>query len=123
MKKVLVLLSIIVILLLSACSGRIVPATERPETVEPTANVATAVPAEEQPTAGSHGSAPELTGTTWEWIGFTGPNEQVKVESPASYSLVFHPDGTLNITAECNNAHGSYQLDGQSIQIQVGAMT
>jgi heat shock protein HslJ len=57
------------------------------------------------------------------WIGFTGPNDQVGVETLMNYSLVFQPDGKVNITADCNNAQGSYQEDGQSIKIQVGPMT
>jgi heat shock protein HslJ len=40
-----------------------------------------------------------------------------------SYSLVFQEDGTVNITADCNTAQGTYQAEGKSIQIQVGAMT
>jgi heat shock protein HslJ len=66
---------------------------------------------------------PALTGTNWLWIGFTGPNDQVPVETPMSYSLVFQQDGTVNITADCNHAQGFYQADGPSIKIQVGPMT
>jgi heat shock protein HslJ len=69
------------------------------------------------------GSQPGLSGTTWMWIGFTSPNEQVAVESPANYSLVFQGDGSLDITADCNTGRGSYQAQGQSIQIQPGSMT
>jgi heat shock protein HslJ len=57
------------------------------------------------------------------WIGFTGPNDQVSVESPANYSLVFQADGTVNIKADCNNGGGTYQVNGESLQVQVGSVT
>jgi heat shock protein HslJ len=79
-------------------------------------------PAAVQP-SGNAGSPAELTGTTWNWIGFTSPNEQVAVESPESYSLLFQRDGTVTIIADCNNAPGSYQVQGGAIHIQVGTMT
>jgi heat shock protein HslJ len=47
----------------------------------------------------------------------------VAVESPTNYSLVFQADGSVNITADCNHAQGAYQVNGQSLQIRVGAMT
>jgi heat shock protein HslJ len=75
------------------------------------------------PPPGNTGIPNELTGTTWTWIGFTSPSEQVAVDSPASYAVTFQQDGTVNITADCNQGQGSYQVNGQSLQIQVGSIT
>jgi heat shock protein HslJ len=123
MKKIIPFL--LLTLFLIACSAGNAIATLVPTAIQqiaPTsdqASMPTVLPATVQPPVGQ---AP-LAGTTWNWIGFTGPNEQVKVEAPVNYSLVFQSDGTVNITADCNNATGSYQVDGQSIKIQVGPMT
>lgn len=102
MKKILFLALFILGLLLAACS----PATPVP-TAPPT--VAT-----------EQGS---LTGTTWMWIGFNDPTQSVAVETPVNYTLVFNQDGTVNIKADCNNGSGSYSVEGNSLKIEVGAMT
>ena len=64
-----------------------------------------------------------LVGTTWTWIGFTSPSEQLAVESSAGYSLIFQQDGSVIITADCNHGRGIYQVQGQFIQMQLGAFT
>jgi len=120
MKRSLPFLSLILILLVMACSGGNAILTAIPTVGQPT--VPTAAPAATQPPA-SVQSQPGLTGTIWLWIGVTSPVEQVAVESPVNYSLVFQADSTVNITADCNNARGSYQVQGQSLTIQVGPMT
>lgn len=105
----------ILIFLVAACSFPPLLAANQPP---PTANTPAAAN-----TPVNSGSQAGLSGTTWTWIGFTSPNEQVAVESPANYSLVFQRDGSLDITADCNTGQGSYQGQGQSIQIQLGSMT
>jgi heat shock protein HslJ len=79
-------------------------------------------PAGTQPPAGV-GNPSALTGTTWLWIGFTSPNDQLAIETPTNYSLLFQPDGSLTIKADCKNAQGSYQVEGQSLKLQVGQVT
>jgi heat shock protein HslJ len=108
------------ILILLACTGGLAPFSTVPAASQPAA--ATIAPGTVQPPTGA-GAGSALTGTTWMWIGFTSPNEQVAVESPVNYSVAFQTDGTVNIVADCNNALGSYQVDGQSIKLQVGPMT
>ncbi len=125
MKKMISILSPVLIFFLLACSAGSAMANKIPTAVQqiaPTSDQAS-LPTVNPATVQSPAGGQPLVGTTWNWIGFTGPNEQLDVESPASYSLVFNSDGTVNITADCNNAQGSYQVDGQSIKIQVGPMT
>ncbi len=120
MKRLLPFLSLILILLVIACSGGNAILTAIPTVGQPAAP--TTAPEATQPPASVQGQ-PGLTGTTWMWIGSTSPTGQVAVESPTNYSLVFQADGTVNLKADCNNAQASYQVQGQSLTIQVGPMT
>jgi D-alanyl-D-alanine carboxypeptidase len=117
-------LLLLVTMLLAACAGSgntptadltqtQVPPTEQPPAPTPTPPVR----------ATSSGDAEMLTGTTWMWTGFTDPTQQFDVEMPENYTLAFNEDGTVNIVADCNNAIGSYTLDGSSLMIAVGPMT
>lgn len=105
------LLSTLVLFIVAACNLPAVAANNSP--ADPTTASAGAPP----PVA--VGDPAALTGTTWMWSGFTSLNDQLAVGSPASYSLAFQQDGIVNITADCNNARGSYQVEGQSLKIQV----
>jgi heat shock protein HslJ len=67
--------------------------------------------------------ADSLTANAWQWVSFSNPVEQYQVDNPQNYVLVFHSDGSMDIKADCNNARGSYAVDGSSIKIEVGAMT
>ena len=120
MKKNLVFTLLLVAMLLAACSGGGKKTPVEPTKVPPTAQPAepTAIPAE---TVSE--DIDMLTGTTWMWIGFTDPTQQYNVETPENYTLTFQDDGTLNLKADCNNAMGSYTVEGQSITMEVGPMT
>ena len=59
----------------------------------------------------------------WKWTTLTTATEEVTVETPASYMVTFKDDGTVNIKADCNDASGTYTLDGANVTIQVGAAT
>jgi heat shock protein HslJ len=60
---------------------------------------------------------------SWQWVSFTSPVEQFDVEAPAYYVLAFNDNGTVEITANCNNAGGSYTTEGGSLTIEIGPMT
>ena len=124
MRKSFVFTILLVAMLLAACTTggstpaaqpTAVPSTEQP--AEPTA-AETEPPAETNPA-----DLNALTANTWMWVEFTDPMQQFSVENPQNYTLTFQDDGTLNIKADCNNAMGSYTVDGQSITIEVGPMT
>ena len=52
-------------------------------------------------------AATTLTGTVWQWVRFTGPEQQFDVEKPEGYTVEFLEDGTVNIEADCNKAKGA----------------
>ena len=111
---------LILALLLAACSGggSATPA-------EPVKAATAEEPIEVPPSpeaVNSDGDHP-LPGITWMWTGFTDPVQQFNVENPENYTLTFQGDGTVAIKADCNDAMGSYTLDGSSIKIEVGPMT
>jgi D-alanyl-D-alanine carboxypeptidase len=60
---------------------------------------------------------------SWKWTNYSSATEEVTVETPASYMVTFNNDGTLDIKADCNDASGTYTLDGLNVTIQVGAAT
>jgi D-alanyl-D-alanine carboxypeptidase len=59
----------------------------------------------------------------WKWTALTTATEEVTVETPASYMVTFKDDGRVDIKADCNNATGTYTLDGANVTIEVGAAT
>jgi D-alanyl-D-alanine carboxypeptidase len=59
----------------------------------------------------------------WKWTSYSSSTEVVTVETPASYMVTFNEDGTLEIKADCNDASGTYTLDGLNVTIEVGAAT
>ncbi len=66
-----------------------------------------------------------LTGVTWGWTELTQaePASQTVVPDPENYTLVFQPDGGLQILADCNSGSGTYILDGNNMTIEVGVLT
>ena len=119
MKKITLFTILILALVLGACSGGDETTTEKPADVTAAPEmIATQVPSESETV-----DQDSLTGTTWAWMAFTDPAQQIAIEAPLSYTLTFQDDGTVTIKADCNNAAGSYTLDGKSIQIEVGPMT
>jgi heat shock protein HslJ len=121
MKKISLFIILILALLVAACSGGASSPTtlltEVPSTIEVNTQGGEATLESTTVETG------DLTGTTWAWIGFTDPNQQLAVENPLDYTLDFQDDGTVNIKADCNNAIGSYTVDEQSLTIEIGPMT
>jgi heat shock protein HslJ len=69
--------------------------------------------------------SPELLDTVWQWreLVETEPAAQSVVPHPENYTLVFQPDGTLDIQADCNMVSGSYILEGNALTIEIGPST
>lgn len=53
----------------------------------------------------------------------TQPASQSIIPDPENYTLVFQPDGGLQILADCNSGFGSYTIDGDSMAIEIGVLT
>ena len=100
--SVILIVSLFTVLLLAACSGG-TPPTAAPE---PAADAA-------------------ITDILWKWEAFqdTAGKNDVTVDNPGQYTLVFRDDGTVNIQADCNNASGTYTRNGSSLQIELGPST
>ena len=71
-----------------------------------------------------------LFDTTWQWAGLlemeatsdpSAPGQ--RAPEPGAYTVTFHPDGGLQIRADCNVGTGAYTLEDQSLSIVPGAMT
>lgn len=120
MKTILFML-LILTLLLAACSVATpeltaAPATDAPAEAPETEEVA--APADSVTI-----NSDELTGTTWAWMTFNDPLQEIVIDNSLSYTLTFNIDGSVAIVADCNNAMGSYTVDGSSLKIEVGPMT
>lgn len=44
----------------------------------------------------------EVVEVTWQWVSFTTPVEQVDVDAPERYTLVFDRTGRVAVRADCN---------------------
>lgn len=66
-----------------------------------------------------------LTGVQWGWTELTEtqPASQSIITDPENYTLVFQPDGGLQILADCNSGFATYTIDGETMTIDVGVLT
>jgi heat shock protein HslJ len=64
-----------------------------------------------------------IVANPWQWTSFSRTDEEITVEDPASYTVTFNEDGTLDIKADCNDATGAYVLDGANITMEIGPAT
>ncbi len=57
-------------------------------------------------------SGDSLAGPTWQWASEeeTNPAGQSVVPDPASYTIEFLTDGTVNVKADCNDLTGTYTV-------------
>jgi heat shock protein HslJ len=92
-----------------------------PEPAAPAAAVPTEAPAGEAVPA----ATPELVGPTWQWeqlIDAAGSRDTA-VDEPEKYTVMFNADGTAAMKADCNQAAGTYVLDGANLSVAVGPVT
>lgn len=60
----------------------------------------------------------------WELIEMPGDGAQpVEIAEPNRYTIQFLPDGTLGIGADCNRVTGVYEIDDDSLSIELGIST
>jgi len=76
-------------------------------------------------TATSIGEPPPIANVRWLWAEYTqtDPASQTVVVEPYKYSVVFAPDGSLAVVADCNNANGVYTYNGPQVTLQILAST
>jgi heat shock protein HslJ/uncharacterized protein YraI len=66
-----------------------------------------------------------LSGVLWGLTELTEtePAAQSIIPDPENYTLVFQPDGGLQVLADCNSGFGSYTVDGSNMSIELGVLT
>jgi len=68
--------------------------------------------------------ASDLVGYVWMWLEFLENNDTItQPDIPGNYTLEFHPDGVVNLQADCNNASGSYTVKGSQLDIEIMVTT
>ena len=131
MKRLVLLLSLALLLVLAACGGaqpsgqEILPTTEGVTGEQPTAEPIVATPAEGDSGEVIGGNViPILAGTSWQWVDTTTPTETIVAVDPARYVITFNEDGTANITNDCNSVTATYTADETgALSIIPGAST
>ncbi len=127
MKRLLLIMSLVLLVALAACSTQTpatptapaveaipteVPPTEVPPVVEPTAEPAPAFEAD-----------PALIDTLWVWTSRDAA-EPLDVSNPENYNLLFNDDGTFFAGLDCNRGSGTYATPGDgTITMELGPIT
>ncbi|MFN2206059.1 MAG: META domain-containing protein, partial [Candidatus Promineifilaceae bacterium] len=67
----------------------------------------------------------ELTGTVWQWVGFSDPVQgALTIDMPEQYTVEFMPEGLAAVKADCNNGSGTYIADEEGgLDIAIGIVT
>jgi heat shock protein HslJ len=67
----------------------------------------------------------EIVNVAWLWQAFAQnePPGQTVVPNPADYTLLLNPDGTFTAKVDCNQALGSYTLEGSNLTLEPGPST
>ena len=139
MKKLIIILIILLVLavLTAACVGESQEPVEESESVEEIAEEIdeeiveeTEVVEEEEvvieeETTEDENTAPELVGTTWQWIRFDDMGEinNLDIEDPASYTLLLNSDGIYHLKADCNMVSGNYSMESSGLSFKPGLTT
>jgi len=122
MKRLVLLLSLVLLLALAACAD-----TPDNQELLPTDTAATPTSALEAPVEGATGDqqvVASLANTTWEWVETTTPTETITAVDPARYTITFNADGSLAIVADCNSVRGNYVTDETGgLTVTLGAST
>lgn len=69
--------------------------------------------------------APQLAGTVWQWTAFedTAGLNDITVDNPSDFWIIFSGDGAYSLKADCNVGGGSYVVDGANLTINPGMST
>ena len=122
MKRLVFLLSLVLLLALAACAD-----TPDNQELLPTDTAATPTPVLEAPVEGAPSGeqvVASLAGTSWEWVETTTPVETITAVDPARYTITFNADGTATVVADCNNVTATYVTDASgSLTITLGVST
>ena len=62
---------------------------------------------------------PGIARTAWRWRGTMHGAERSAPEDPARYRVVLHPDGRVEVQADCNAVEGRYAMVRSRLGIQI----
>jgi heat shock protein HslJ len=70
-------------------------------------------------------SEAKITGIVWKWERYddTFHSSHFLIDDPSKYTLIFLPNGTYQVKADCNRMQGQYTRKGAAINIVPGAAT
>lgn len=63
-----------------------------------------------------------LIGPNWKWTELIEDSPSL-VPDPASYTIEFFEDRSLNVVADCNEGSGSYLVDGNQLSLNLGSLS
>jgi heat shock protein HslJ len=64
--------------------------------------------------------ASDLVGYLWMWLEFLENNDtRTAPDNPGDYTLELFPDGNVHLKADCNNASGTYTVNGSQLDIEI----
>lgn len=66
---------------------------------------------------------PRLEGVQWEVTGYNNGRHAVVGPKPGTRLTLMFQDGQLSGSSGCNQFHGSFEVEGKTLTIQVGATT
>ncbi len=70
------------------------------------------------------GTAPDLSGTVWQWQHtLMNDDDRFVPDNPVNYTVQFMADGAVAVQADCNRVRGTYTVDGNAIMIALGPST
>jgi heat shock protein HslJ len=96
-------------------------------TVLPTANVTGTATAVGTATANAPPNGtmpmPSFTNTTWQWNALEVGANRTVVNDSASYTVLFRPNLTYALKADCNNGAGNYTVNGSELSLGPAAVT
>ena len=126
MKRLVLLLSLVLLLALAACVNQPNGQELLPTSAAGTPGLgeaATPTAMLEVPAGGAQ-VIPALAGTSWEWVETATPMETITAVDPARYTVTFNADGTAGIVADCNNVQATYVADENgTLAVMLGAST
>jgi len=63
---------------------------------------------------------PAIIGMRWKWVQTIYNNDTKTIpDEPDLYTLTLHPDGTVDVRADCNRGGGTYVKKGSSISLNI----
>ena len=67
----------------------------------------------------------QLAAQPWQWVSYTDADGEIKIETPANYTLTFSdPEtGEVAVKADCNNVAGFYKTQGDIINLITKPLT